>query len=125
MNILKRDAKTIYYCNFDGTTQAVDSEGYETGESVTVYTVAEPVEAAVSEPTGRVVNEMFGNDLQYDKVAVLRNNEAQNISESTVFFVDKAPEYDENDAPIFDYIVRRVAKSHNFTAVALKRVDKT
>ena len=124
MNILKRDAQTVYYCNPNGTTEATDSNGDYTGETVTVYTVAAPVEAAVSEPTGRVVNEMFGNDLQYDKVAVMQNDKAVGITESSVFFVDKSPEYDDS-APLYDYIVRRIARSRNFTAIALKRVDKT
>lgn len=45
------------------------------------------------------------------------------IEETTVLFIDKKPEYDAEGNPLFDYVVKRVAKSLNVIAYAVKRVD--
>ena len=40
-----------------------------------------------------------------------------------VLFIDKSPEYDDNNNPLYDYKVRRVARSLNYTSVAVAKVD--
>ena len=45
--------------------------------------------------------------------------------ETTVLFVDKKPEYDDNGLPLYDYVVKRVSRSLNVIAIAIKRVDVT
>ena len=44
------------------------------------------------------------------------------IDENTVLFVDKEPEYDADGTPIYDYFVRRVAKSLNCISIAIAKV---
>ena len=44
------------------------------------------------------------------------------IAEDTVLFVDKKPEYD-GEKPMYDYIVKRVAKSLNSISIAISKVN--
>ena len=44
------------------------------------------------------------------------------IDENTVLFIDKEPEYDDNGNPLYDYIVKRVAKSLNSISYAVSKV---
>ena len=44
------------------------------------------------------------------------------ISEDTVLFVDKEPEYD-GEKPLYDYVVKRVAKSLNSISIAISKVN--
>jgi len=124
MYLLKRDTQVIWLCNpLGGEQDAVDSDGYLTGEKVIQYDAPVPITAIVSEPTGRIVHEMFGADIRYDKVIILTNKDADGVVRNgSVLFVDKVPRPGRIDQQ-FDYIVRRIARSHNYTAVALKRVD--
>lgn len=120
MQVLARNCKTIYYCLYTGKTRLYDSFGNETGEETPVYAEAEAMEANVSPATGRAAVEMFGNLEGYDKVLVTDWMECP-IDENSVLFVDKAPEYNEGH-PVYDYIVRRVAKSLNSVAIAVGKV---
>ena len=42
---------------------------------------------------------------------------------ANVLFVDKEPEYDAEGQPLYDYIVRRVARSLNVVAYAIRKVS--
>lgn len=75
----------------------------------------------VSAATGSAQVEQFGNFISYDKVIVTDNLSCP-IDENTVLFVDKEPEYDADGNPLYDYIVRRVAKSLNSISYAISKV---
>ena len=45
------------------------------------------------------------------------------IDENSVLFVDKLPEYSEDGTPLYDYVVKRVAKSLNAIAYAIQKVN--
>ena len=80
------------------------------------------MDANVSPARGQASVEMFGNLDGYDKVLVTDWVECP-IDENSVLFVDKAPAYDTSGHPIYDYIVRRVAKSLNSVAIAIGKVS--
>ena len=65
--------------------------------------------------------EQFGNSVEYDKV-ILSDDMSAPIDENTVFFIDTPPAFDDDGNPMFDYIVRKVAKSLNTLAVAISKV---
>jgi hypothetical protein len=44
------------------------------------------------------------------------------IDENSVLWVDKAVEYDENGNPLFDYVVKKVARSLNSVSFAISKV---
>ena len=92
--------------------------------------------ANISQATGQSNTEQFGNLENYDKVIVTDWIDCP-INENSVLFIDKAPEwknaeYNEATAitvtgatvkvPVYDYTVRRVAKSLNSISIAVSKV---
>ena len=137
MKCLNRNKQIFYYCLFAGKTPIVDEYGNETGESIITY--GDPVEmkANVSQATGQSNTEQFGNLENYDKVIVTEDVNCP-IDENSVLFVDKEPEFTNvlthtvtaittNDTtvsvPVYDYTVRRVARSLNSVSIAIRKVD--
>lgn len=121
MKIMERNKQEFHYClyiNFDPIT---DAEGNETGEHKVGYEAAVAMKANISAATGYAQVEQFGNFITYDKVIVTDDLSCP-IDEHTVLFVDKKPEFDKEGNPLFDYTVRRVAKSLNSVAIAISKV---
>lgn len=122
MRCLKRNKRPFYYCLYKRTDVVTDDYGNETGQHV-LYEAAVPMNANVSAATGWSNNEQFGNLENYDKVIVTDDMSCP-ISETSVLFVDKEPEYSvRNNDPMYDYIVIRVAKSINSISIAIRKVD--
>lgn len=122
MKLLKRHLSTIYYLLYSGKVAVLDDDGYETGETTVGY--ADPVKliCSVSSASGEAQTEMFGNLESYDK-ALITDDTSCPIDEDTVLFVDKEPEYDEDGKPLYDYTVKRVAKSLNFISYAIAKAE--
>ena len=119
MKLLERNLQTVWYCQYVGKTPIVDSDGYETGEYTVTYTDPVSVEVNVSPATGTAQMMMFGTLIAYDKVMVTADLECP-INENSVLFVEKEPEFDEYGKPMYDYTVKRVAKSLNYISYALR-----
>ena len=113
----------------------VDANGNRTGEYVTIYDDAVELHANVSAAKGSADLELFGDSEQYDKVLVTTDL-ACPIAENTVLFVDRAPSYSEVTvkqktttgsvtriylAPLYDYVVVKVAKSINSVSYAIRK----
>lgn len=123
MKIMERNKRTLWYLLYDRKAPAVDAEGNEAGEEIIVYKPAVALRANVSPASGSSQIEQFGNLAGYDKVIVTDDMSCP-IDENTVLFVDKEPEYREADGkPLYDYIVKRVAKSMNIIAYAVTKVS--
>lgn len=121
----------------------IDEHGNETGERILNY--ASPVEmyANISQATGQANIEQFGNLENYDKVIVTDDMNCP-IDENSVLFIDKKPEFSDVTSnnviesntlfgddtviqkaykvPVYDYIVRRVARSLNSISIAVSKV---
>jgi hypothetical protein len=121
MKILERNKTPFWYQLFDRTKTVEDEYGNEVGSAV-VYKDAVEMKGNISSATGSAQVEQFGNFAGYDKVIVVDDMSCP-IEETTVLFIDKKPEYDAEGNPLFDYVVKRVAKSLNVIAYAVKRVD--
>lgn len=121
MTGLKRNMQPFSYCLYDRSVEIIDEHGNGTGQYQTIY--GEPVKmwANISPATGAAQTEQFGNLENYDKVIVTWDMTCP-IDENSVLFIDKEPEYSLTDDPIYDYIVRRVAKSLNHIAIAVSKV---
>lgn len=133
---LGRNKQTVYYCLPEEDNVAlVDANGNRTGEYVTIYDNAVELHANVSAAKGTADLDLFGDAETYDKVLVTTNL-ACPISENTVLFVDCAPSYAEITvkqktdsgsvtrlylAPLYDYVVIKVAKSINSVSYALRK----
>ena len=99
----------------------LDAKGNKTGEHIPKYADTVPLRASISPATGYAQSELFGTAEQYDKV-IITDDLSCPITENTVLFIDRSPEYDEHGVPRNDYIVRRVARSLNFIAYAVSKV---
>lgn len=123
MKVMERNKVKFWYMLYQQKEDIVDDDGYETGEHTMTYAEAVEAQGSISPNSGSVYKRPFGNFLDYDKVIVLDDMSCP-IDESTVLFVDKEPEYDEDGNPLYDYIVNRVTQTMNFIAVAISRVAR-
>ena len=131
MKCLERNKIPFYYCNqeVDDNGKAryqmqTDESGNETGENEPLYGEAKSARANIAPATGRTDTEQFGVNIDYDRVIVYDRG-AYDITETSVLFVDKEPEFTDDGRPLFDYIVKRVSPSIHYVSVAIKRVDVT
>lgn len=141
MRCLKRNKQRFWYCNPNDAVVCLDENGNETGERITTYDDPEEISANISPATGVYRTEEFGAVENYDKVILLEGTNWP-IREDSVFFIDKEPTKTTAntyrwffvnihvgqrlaevivDIPVPDYIVWRISKSLNHTAVAVKK----
>ena len=122
MRCLKRNERSFWYCLYNDETEVIDEYGNATGEPNPIYDEPVEMEANISPATGQSNTEMFGNLDSYDKVIVSCDMNCP-IDEHTVLFIDKEPEFGLDGIPLYDYIVKRVAKSLNSISIAIRKVD--
>ena len=105
---------------FSSLGKLTDSNGNYTGETEVTYATPVKIRANVSPATGQSNLEMFGNLTDYDRV-VVTDQVSIPIDENSVLWIDAAPT--ENGVDGYNYIVRRVARSFNSVAIAVRKVD--
>ena len=122
MRCLKRNMTPFWYCLYESSEDQYDEYGNLLPEPLVTY--AEPVQmmANISAATGQAQTEMFGGLDSYDKVIVTADMSCP-IDEHTVLFIDKEPEHNLENGLMYDYIVKRVAKSLNSISIAVRKVD--
>lgn len=121
MKLMKRNLTPVHYCLYKERIALKDKNGYESGEYGVGYDNPVEMRCSVSPATGYAQAQMFGNLESYDKVLITDDMSCP-IDENTVLFIDKEPEFDNAGKPIYDYTVRRVAKSLNFISYAVSKV---
>lgn len=122
MKAMERNKRTFWYCLYDRKEPVIDEDGNETSEEQTFYKPVQSLRANISAASGSSQVEQFGNLAGYDKVIVLDDTSCP-IDENTVLFIDKEPEYDDDGKPLYDYMVKRVAKSLNSVSIAATKVS--
>ena len=122
MRCLERNKRDFWYSLFREKLPITDEDGNETGESEILYHDPVKLRGNISPATGNSSVEQFGNSLLYDKVIVLDDVTCP-IDEHTVLFVDKIPAFDDEGVPLFDYIVKKVARSLNSVSIAISKVE--
>ncbi len=122
MKIMERNKRTFWYCLYDRKEPIIDEDGNETGEEQIVYNPPQSLRANISAASGSSQVEQFGNLAGYDKVIVLDDTSCP-IDENTVLFIDKEPEHGEDGTLLYDYRVKRVAKSLNSVSIAATKVS--
>ena len=119
MKTMKRNQTTIYYAKYEGLTDktATDEWGnvLKSGESVVNYSEPIAIDLVVSASTGMVAEELFGSFQDYDKI--LFTEKGCEIDENSILWIDVT-----TDEP-YDYVVKKVARSLNFVAYAISRVE--
>ena len=125
MRNLSLNKSPFRYLNYKGEEKAVDDEGNYTGETTISYTKPYMIMGHISGARGSSQVEIFGTDVDYDKSILLTKQEFDKtkINENSVFFIDKKPIY-ENNIPLYDYRVVRIAETINEVVIAIKKVSK-
>lgn len=121
MRTLERNKTSFYYALYLGKEENVDTDGNLTGTYTVLYSNPVECKGNISASSGSVQFEQFGNDLQYDKVIVLDDVNIS-IDENSVLWVDKEVEHDKYGNPVFDYVVKKVARSLNSVSFAISKV---
>lgn len=116
MRCAGRNLQQLYYATYTGVTTTTDEWGNENGQAVS-YSEPVALYANISAAKNAEFADIFGINIDYDRVLVLPVREFP-IDEHSVLWVDADPK----DSP-YNYVVRRVSRSVNFTAIAIKRVD--
>lgn len=118
--------KQLIALNYLGKVAQKDSKGFETGESIVEYSEEIPFKAHLSGARGSTTTDVFGSEFHYDKTFNLTLWELKRLgfTENTVFFIDKKPEYDENNQPLYDYKVERIADTINEVVIAISKVQQ-
>lgn len=122
MRCLKRNQRQFWYCLYQDAEELIDEWGNATGEYEPIYGEQQSMNANISPASGYAQTEQFGNLDSYDKVIVTDWMDCP-IDENSVLFIDKDPEYSIDGKPLFDYTVRRVAKSLNSISIAVQKVS--
>lgn len=117
MRCLERNKRTFYYSLLTGSAPKPDGMGREL-----VYGDPVMMRANIAPATGASSVEQFGNDIEYHKVIVTDDINCP-IDENTLLFIDVRPTKDDDGEYVFDYIVKRVAKSLNSISIAISKVD--
>lgn len=122
MRCLHRNKRKFYYALFKEKVAIKDEYGNDSGEYRVVYQTPVEMKANVSAATGEAQVEQFGNSLLYDKVIITDELDCP-VDEHSVLCIDSPPSYDEDGNLIFDYIVKKVAKSINTISFAVSKVE--
>lgn len=117
MKCLERNKQTFYYALYKGKVPYTDDDGFESGESKVEYEAPVEMQANISPATGNTSVEQFGNNLDYDKVIVTDDLNCP-IDENSVLYINTPP----GDG-LFDYIVKKVARSLNSISIAISKVE--
>ena len=122
MKCLHRNKRKFFYALFREKIAIKDEFGNDSGEYKVVYDSPVEMSANVSAATGEAQVEQFGNSLLYDKVIITDDTNCP-IDEHSVLCIDTQPSYDKDGNLIYDYIVKKVAKSLNTVSFAVSKVE--
>lgn len=124
MRSVRRQLRKIWYCLYKEREDGKDPDfdPVYNGEPIAVYYPKQEMWANVSPVTGVVGQHEYGQTRDYSHVITTEWTDCP-ITESTVLFVDKQPEYDSFGNPVYDYVVRRVEHSNTQTSIYVRRVE--
>lgn len=124
MRNAKINQKQYVALNYLGKQDVVDSKGYMSGESEIAYSEEIYFKTHLSGAMGSSYIDTNGVNIEYDKSMVLTLWEFKKLGfdENTVFFIDKKPEYDNDNLPLYDYRVERIRDTVNEVVILLKKV---
>lgn len=114
MRTLSKNKVPYWYALYKGVERVADENGRYTGTQEIKY--SEPIKAYgnISAAKGASYVAQFGTAIDYDMIICADDTE---MDENSVIWVETKP-----DEP-FNYRVRRISRSLNGVAIAIKRVD--
>lgn len=121
MRCLERNKSTFHYALFKEKVAIKDEHGRESGEYKVVYEAPVKMRANISAATGEAQVEQFGSAILYDRVIITDEIDCP-IDEHSVLCIDSPPSYDSEGNLVFDYVVKKVARSLNTVSYAISKV---
>ena len=115
MRELERNKQRIYYALYTGKVDAVDANGYKTGEKTKSYSDPVSFRINVSPARGNADREIFGIDLSYTRTMTTDKLDCP-IDVDTILWVGRDTSEPHN------YIVVRKAQSLNDIVYAIREV---
>lgn len=115
MRELERNKQRIYYALYTGKVDAVDANGYKTGEKTKSYSDPVPFRINVSPARGNADREIFGIELSYTRTMTTDKLDCP-IDVDTILWVGRDTSEPHN------YIVVRKAQSLNDIVYAIREV---
>ena len=112
MRNLERNKRTIAYTLYLGLVEAVDEDGYFTGEKPPQYAEPVAIKASVSAARGSTDLDLFGINVPYTNTIIVDDMDCP-VDENSLFWIDDNP-----------YAVVLVAKSLNHIAYAVRKLNK-
>ena len=122
MKTMERNKTAFWYMTYADRVPVTDEYGNETGEYEVTYNEPAMLRANISPATGSSQVEQFGSLAGYDKV-IVTDDVSCPIDENSVLFIDKAVEFTDDGKPLYDYTVKRVARSLNSVSYAVTKVS--
>lgn len=124
MRTLRRNKQKIYYALYSAKTDAIDAQGFFTGESVKTYGDPVALKINVSPAEKNLTIEPFGTATDYSHTMVTCDMDCP-IDEETILWIGKEP-YTDDNPPVLtahNYRVVRVAKSLNNIMYAIREAE--
>ena len=121
MRCMERNKRCFYFALFDSKDPVKDEDGNFTGEYTINYKAPVHMKANISPVIGEAQADLFGSDVDYDRVIVV-DEPCCPIDEYSVLCIEIPPDYDEEGNLIYDYIVKKVARSINSVSYAVSKV---
>lgn len=115
MRELEINKRLIHYALFQGYTDAVDSDGYKTGEKTKSYSEPVALRINVSPARGNADREVFGIELAYSRTLTTDKLDCP-IDVETILWIGRDTTEPHN------YVVVRKAKSLNDIVYAIREV---
>lgn len=115
MRELERNKQRIYYALYTGKVDAVDENGYKTGEKTKSYSDPVSFRINVSPARGNADREIFGIELSYTRTMTTDKLDCP-IDVDTILWVGRDTSEPHN------YIVVRKAQSLNDIVYAIREV---
>lgn len=121
MRALERNQQTIYYSNYQSTSDVYDENNLFTGEKRIVYTTPTEAKVNVSASRGQAEIDLFGTDINYTNTMV--SDKDLGIDENSILWLGVVPVWSSTVSTPHNYTVVSVAKSLNSVVYAIRKVD--
>lgn len=119
MRAMERNRQEVHVARLLKKTEILDGER-RTGQYELTYSEPLAIRCSVSASRGQADTELFGVSAAYDRTVLLDGDlQSLGLDESSILWIDRTP---EEGAP-HDYTVYRVARSLNFTMLAVQKVE--
>ena len=131
MRCLEIEKRVAWFCPYKGKVERLTEKGRHTGEYIKQFgkpmmfrcNVLPVRSKGGSVRLGGKINELdIGLDLDYSRV-IICDDITIPVKEEDVLFLEKKPEFDDNNYPLHDYRIVAIVRSLNILEIAANKVE--